>query len=57
MLSISNLLSFKFRNNSRMILPPPNVTGNLHLGHALTVVVEDVMCRYQRIRGQHVCHV
>ncbi|OZC08606.1 putative valine--tRNA ligase [Onchocerca flexuosa] len=38
----------------RMILPPPNVTGNLHLGHALTVSIEDAMCRYRRLQGQEV---
>ncbi|KAM3716824.1 putative valine--tRNA ligase [Dirofilaria immitis] len=38
----------------RMILPPPNVTGNLHLGHALTVTVEDAICRYRRLQGQKV---
>ncbi|CAG9535460.1 unnamed protein product [Cercopithifilaria johnstoni] len=38
----------------RIILPPPNVTGNLHLGHALTVTVEDAMCRYRRLQGQQV---
>uniref|UniRef100_A0A1I7VSI3 valine--tRNA ligase n=1 Tax=Loa loa TaxID=7209 RepID=A0A1I7VSI3_LOALO len=38
----------------RMILPPPNVTGNLHLGHALTVTVEDAMCRYRRLQGKQV---
>lgn len=28
-------------------LPPPNVTGSLHLGHALTVAVQDLLCRWQ----------
>lgn len=37
-----------------MILPPPNVTGNLHLGHALTVVMEDSICRYHRRIGKNV---
>uniref|UniRef100_A0AC35FT39 Valine--tRNA ligase n=1 Tax=Panagrolaimus sp. PS1159 TaxID=55785 RepID=A0AC35FT39_9BILA len=37
-----------------MILPPPNVTGNLHLGHALTVVMEDSICRYHRKIGKNV---
>lgn len=37
----------------RMVLPPPNVTGKLHLGHALTVTVEDVICRHKRIYGHH----
>ena len=34
-----------------MILPPPNVTGTLHLGHALTVTVQDVLARWHRMRG------
>ncbi|KAL3985709.1 valine--tRNA ligase [Acanthocheilonema viteae] len=38
----------------RIILPPPNVTGNLHLGHALTVTIEDAMCRYRRLQGHQV---
>lgn len=38
----------------RMILPPPNVTGNLHIGHAVTVVMEDSICRYQRRNGNNV---
>ncbi|CAN0359035.1 unnamed protein product [Hapterophycus canaliculatus] len=28
-----------------MVIPPPNVTGSLHLGHALTAAVEDTLCR------------
>ncbi len=32
-------------------IPPPNVTGVLHLGHALTVTVEDLMTRYHRMKG------
>ena len=32
-------------------IPPPNVTGNLHLGHALTLTLEDIMVRYHRMRG------
>ena len=31
--------------------PPPNVTGALHLGHALTAYVEDILVRYHRMRG------
>jgi len=33
-----------------VLLPPPNVTGQLHLGHALTVAVEDSLVRYWRMR-------
>jgi valyl-tRNA synthetase len=32
-------------------MPPPNVTGGLHLGHAITASVEDLMIRYHRMRG------
>ncbi|MHB1132702.1 MAG: valine--tRNA ligase [Chloroflexota bacterium] len=34
-----------------IIMPPPNVTGDLHLGHALTAAVEDAMIRWHRMRG------
>lgn len=35
-----------------MVLPPPNVTGNLHTGHALMLVIEDIMTRYARMKGK-----
>ena len=35
-----------------VIMPPPNVTGELHLGHALTAAVEDILCRWHRMLGQ-----
>ncbi|MGI8588244.1 MAG: valine--tRNA ligase [Chloroflexia bacterium] len=34
-----------------IIMPPPNVTGELHLGHALTITVEDIMIRWKRMQG------
>ncbi len=33
-------------------IPPPNVTGELHLGHAMFVAVEDLMIRYHRMKGE-----
>src|SRR5260221_13581641 len=33
-------------------IPPPNVTGELHLGHAMFVSIEDLMIRYERMRGK-----
>eukprot|EP01135_Chromosphaera_perkinsii_P010724 Nk52_evm3s2209 gene=Nk52_evmTU3s2209 len=36
-----------------MILPPPNVTGSLHIGHALTVSIEDAFARYYRMKKGH----
>ncbi len=38
-------------------LPPPNVTGQLHLGHAIMLVIEDIMCRYHRMKGDAVLWV
>jgi len=35
-----------------IIMPPPNVTGELHLGHALTATLEDIMTRWHRMRGE-----
>ncbi|KAH7724107.1 valyl-tRNA synthetase family protein [Aphelenchoides avenae] len=37
-----------------MALPPPNVTGNLHIGHAVTATIEDAVCRYQEKLGKKV---
>lgn len=34
-----------------IIMPPPNVTGVLHMGHALMITLEDIMIRYKRMRG------
>jgi len=34
-----------------IIMPPPNVTGELHLGHALTSTLEDIMVRWHRMKG------
>lgn len=35
-----------------MVLPPPNVTGECHLGHALTVSIEDAIIRFHRMKGE-----
>jgi valyl-tRNA synthetase len=35
-----------------IVLPPPNVTGNLHTGHALMLVIQDIMIRYARMQGK-----
>ena len=34
-----------------IVLPPPNVTGRLHMGHALMLAIEDALVRYKRMRG------
>jgi valyl-tRNA synthetase len=35
-----------------IIMPPPNVTGSLHIGHALTFAIQDILIRYHRMRGR-----
>lgn len=35
-----------------MMIPPPNVTGSLHLGHALTSSIEDALARWNRMQGK-----
>jgi valyl-tRNA synthetase len=37
-----------------IMIPPPNVTGKLHLGHALTFAVEDALTRWHRMKGKMV---
>jgi valyl-tRNA synthetase len=37
-----------------MIMPPTNANGNLHLGHALVMSIEDAIIRYQRMLGKKV---
>ena len=34
-----------------IMMPPPNVTGSLHMGHALTMTLQDILTRYKRMRG------
>ncbi len=35
-----------------IVLPPPNVTGTLHVGHAAMIAIEDIMVRFERMRGK-----
>jgi len=42
------------RNSYSIVIPPPNVTGALHMGHALNNTLQDVLCRYRRLRGDNV---
>jgi valyl-tRNA synthetase len=45
------------RENARpfaIVIPPPNVTGSLHMGHALNNTLQDVLARFERMRGRDV---
>ncbi|HVR16502.1 MAG TPA: valine--tRNA ligase [Candidatus Limnocylindrales bacterium] len=40
-----------------VVIPPPNVTGSLHMGHALNNTLQDILCRYKRMDGFRVLWV
>ncbi len=40
-----------------IVVPPPNANGNLHLGHGLTLALEDILIRYRRQKGENVLFV
>jgi valyl-tRNA synthetase len=40
-----------------IVIPPPNVTGSLHMGHALNNTLQDILCRYKRMDGYRVLWV
>ncbi|MDX8407591.1 MAG: class I tRNA ligase family protein, partial [Mariprofundaceae bacterium] len=35
-----------------IVIPPPNVTGSLHMGHAFTFTIQDSLIRWQRLKGK-----
>ena len=52
-----DLFSSKAKSNKKnfsIIMPPPNVTGNLHIGHALNMTIQDILCRYWRMNEKNV---
>ena len=49
--SASNLLYYS------IVMPPPNANGNLHIGHGLTVALEDSLTRYYRLKGASTWYV
>jgi valyl-tRNA synthetase len=40
------------RNPFVIMMPPPNVTGKLHIGHALFITLQDILTRYHRMKGE-----
>jgi valyl-tRNA synthetase len=46
------LPSAESRQPYTIIMPPPNVTGTLHIGHALFATIQDILIRYQRMQGK-----
>ncbi len=46
--------SIKNKESYSIMMPPPNVTGSLHMGHALTFTIQDILIRYHRMQGKEV---
>jgi valyl-tRNA synthetase len=44
-------VDYSKKKNFCIMMPPPNVTGSLHIGHALTFTLQDIMVRYKRMDG------
>ena len=40
-----------------IVMPPPNANGNLHIGHGLTIALEDILTRYHRLKGQDTWYI
>ncbi len=40
-----------------IVMPPPNANGNLHIGHGLTIALEDSLARYNRLRGKNTWYI
>jgi len=40
-----------------VVMPPPNANGNLHIGHGLTIALEDSLVRYNRLRGKSTWYI
>ncbi|TSC95722.1 MAG: valyl-tRNA synthetase [Parcubacteria group bacterium Athens1014_10] len=46
-----NLPAKKNKKSFTIAIPPPNITGSLHMGHALNAIIQDTLIRYKRMRG------
>ncbi len=43
--------------NYCIVMPPPNANGNLHIGHGLTIALEDILVRYHRLKGDNTWYI
>ncbi|MCS7285042.1 MAG: valine--tRNA ligase, partial [Hydrogenobacter thermophilus] len=55
--AIYSIKDAKREEKFSVVIPPPNVTGSLHMGHALNATLQDVVCRWQRMLGRSVVWV
>ncbi|MBR5389348.1 valine--tRNA ligase [Candidatus Saccharibacteria bacterium] len=45
------------KNTYSIVMPPPNANGNLHIGHGLTIAIEDSLTRYNRLKGKSTWYI
>lgn len=45
------------KNFFSIVMPPPNANGNLHIGHGLTIALEDILTRYHRLKGDNTWYI
>ena len=53
----NNLFRAESRSDKQpfcIVIPPPNVTGSLHMGHALNNILQDILCRFKKMKGYNV---
>ena len=44
-------------NHYTIVIPPPNVTGKLHMGHVLNNTIQDILIRKARMEGKNACWI
>ena len=49
--------AFLARSTYSIVMPPPNANGNLHIGHGLTIALEDSLTRYHRLKGDSTWYI
>ncbi len=49
--------TFLNSNTYSIVMPPPNANGNLHIGHGLTIAIEDSLARYYRLKGKSTWYI
>ena len=48
-------MTYSSENYFSIVMPPPNVTGSLHMGHALNNTIQDILIRWKKMNGYSVC--
>ena len=56
-LSVSEKDGIAGRETYSIVMPPPNANGNLHIGHGLTIALEDSLIRYYRLKGKSTWYI